>query len=281
MITDEITKIDVQSIEALPTLPVYFNQIMATVEDERADADDLACIVERDAALSSKLLKLANSAYYGRSREVASIRDVIVTVGFEEIRSISLGCAVFESCAARVPVSYLEELWNHSLKSALASGVVCRAALAGDRSRVYLGTLLHDIGKLAFIYLQGNLYLEKLVEQHSGHPVTTQEEIAFGVDHASLGRWLAERWKFPPDLVEMIGNHHVPEAGNLQYPGLVAAVYLSDLITNADCIENLELDQPCSTRAALSILNIGYEELLPLAEKVTQMAVGKGLEARQ
>ena len=114
------------SVEALPTLPVVVSRVLQVVEDSESSAHDLVDIIQNDQAIAAKVLKVANSAYYGLPRQVTSIDHAVVLLGFETVRNLCLGVGVFRSF---VPYGLhqtldLERFWEHTIATGVCVALV-------------------------------------------------------------------------------------------------------------------------------------------------------------
>lgn len=268
---EEIRK-RVRSLDEIPTLPAFFTKLMETIENDRASVRDLANIVGEDPALASKILKLANSAYYGRFKKVATAEQAVATVGFNEIKTISLSIGVFGSFSDRISNECLMSFWVHALTTATAIRCLGDRGQESTIDKLYFGGLLHDIGKLVLTLLFGDEYLSI----SSSAPIKCrapldQEKDTFGANHGQVGKWLAERWHFPNELGEIIAYHHYPRKSGLLRPRSIASVYLGDFIAHSagslETIDREEMD-PLLLHT-IELLEIRDDELLDVCSKVS------------
>ncbi|MBW1980686.1 MAG: HDOD domain-containing protein [Deltaproteobacteria bacterium] len=260
----------IRRLEEVPTLPHSFTMILNTIEDEDSTVKDLADIIAKDQALCSKILKMANSAYYGRFRNVATIEQAVIVVGFNEVRSASLTISVYDSFSSVVPAEVLEDFWIHVLTSAAA------VRLLGDRGqeihpeKVYIGALLHDIGKLALHSILGDAYFTVVQEARSrGQADHEAEKEAYQLHHGQVGGWLAERWHFPAELMELIAQHHSPFAASVVRPKGVATVYLANKLAHqATAGEENIWPFDGGSKEAMAVLQLDSEELAEMCGAV-------------
>ena len=252
----------IRRLEGVPTLPTFFNKIVETIADDRTSSKDLAETISKDQALTAKILRLANSAYYGRFREISTVEQAVTIVGFNEVKSVSLSVAVFGSFSRQLPLQILENFWVHALSCATAVKAIGDRGQEMSLEKVYFAGLLHDIGKLALNLLFGSDYLS-IIDQatQEGCSDHEAEEKAYGVHHAQVGEWLAERWHFPTDLIESIAYHHQPSKTGLIRPKVVAMVYLANCISKQPGIRD-ETDTPAepSWQEVLDLLEVKDEE---------------------
>ena len=139
---------EVMARKNLPTIPTVLAKILQLVDAETASGKELIAVVERDQALTGKLLRLANSAFFGQSRRVATIPRAVVLLGFSTVRNLALSVKVWETLGAGVARSRLEELWRHAVAVAMATKALATRLRAGDPEEAFTAGLLHDVGRL-------------------------------------------------------------------------------------------------------------------------------------
>ncbi|MFB3819758.1 MAG: HDOD domain-containing protein [Candidatus Methylomirabilales bacterium] len=229
----EETRRLVQRVVDLPTLPAVIPRIMRLVEDPHSSAVDLARVIASDQSLASRILRLANSAFYGFRREIVSIDHAVVLLGFETVKSIVLAATVFETLGEGDVVSSFnrEQFWLHVLATATAAKRIARARRLPDPEAAFVGGLLHDIGKVVLDRFFYQRYAQA-AQEAARHPCLIREaEVAhFSVHHAEVGRWLVERWRFPASLVESVAYHHRPGGAGSHAWSVTAVVHLADIL---------------------------------------------------
>lgn len=195
----------------LPTLSVILDNILQMAGDDRTSARDLAEFIQQDQAIAHKILRLANSAYYGLARKVDSITRAITIIGFNEVVSLTLGMGMFSTLGGRTSQSGLDMrgLWLHSI----ACGSVCR--MLGTRmgheepNRLFICGLLHDTGKVLLAAHFPSEYAPVLDDAANRKTALQRvEREHLGLDHADVGGLLMEQWHFPPSLVLPCRHHH-------------------------------------------------------------------------
>jgi len=195
----------------LPTLPVVVARVLEVVEDTHSSASDLVDIIQNDQAIASKVLKVANSAYYGLAKQVRSIGHAVVLLGFETVRNLSLGVGVFRSF---LPYGLqqaldLERFWEHTIATGVCARMLWHQLKREDSEEVFLAGLIHDIGRLAFLSIQPKQYGVVLRKaRRAGRPMVEAEQEEFGGTHAELGALLCGRWSFSPGLTDPVRFHH-------------------------------------------------------------------------
>lgn len=223
----------IMNVEEFPTLPQIITRIMEACEDENVSVDDLAKIVSNDPSICSRILKLANSAYYGYLRKVNTISKAITILGFETIKTLSISASVFDSFK-KIRSNYNFnrcQFWLHSIGVGAIAKMVCRHTHNRNIEVAFLNGLLHDIGKLFFESYYDPQFEDvmKLVTVNRCSIYDAEMKV-FGVTHDEVGGWLADRWKFPPDLVYPIQYHHDLKKCPEEYAVYGAMVQIADHI---------------------------------------------------
>lgn len=214
------------AIDALPTIPETLARILRLTDDPDAGAAHLAAVIRTDAPLSANLLRLANSVYYRRSREVMVVADAVNLLGFRVVRQVAISASVVSvfgrEASRRGGALAYREVWRHGISTAALARHLAPAAGLGDLELAFTGGLLHDLGKFVLNLHSRQEYDDVLAARHESHRELAEEErLAFGFDHAELGAAMGTAWSFPGDLVACCADHHVrPRAGGL--PTLIA-----------------------------------------------------------
>ena len=198
----------IQEIEHLPTLPQVVMRVLAMAESPRISAIELSKAM--DQSLAAKVLKLANSAYYGvrSSRNINSIHHAIVLIGFEAVKEVILTTSFFHTFHDSRDVQALQPLWEHSLECALISKRLAWMYRYDSLDEAYLSGLTHDIGRLVIQQYFPDQYREIEHKKEQGMEMLAAEKDVLDVTHAEIGGKVAERWSFPPNLVDAIYHHH-------------------------------------------------------------------------
>jgi putative nucleotidyltransferase with HDIG domain len=225
----------VSQIQNLPTPPAVFGQINSVISDPDASAYDVACIISEDPALSAKILKLTNSTIYGIPRTVTNVKQAVVILGLEVVKSLVISASVFEMFSKNdtLDEEYLDYFWRHSLTVALMARIISRQ----ERFSSYLNAemafsagMLHDIGKLIIV--------AELRERHqnvmsllAGNSLLSEfdaEKDVFGFTHADIGAYLCARWNLPEPLCRAIARHH--DEATVASDTWVALIHLSNYL---------------------------------------------------
>jgi putative nucleotidyltransferase with HDIG domain len=207
-----ITEADVAAaVRTLPTLPQVVMELIASLGDDDCDIDRVARSIARDPAITAKTLRLANSSFYGLSRQVHSIEQAITILGFSAVRNIAsttglvAGVSKLGAAAGEADV---RAFWRHSLACAVAARELA-PLLQASAAVAYTCGLLHDVGKLLLMTRFSAPYAQVLGSPaYLNQPGVAAEQAALGVDHAQLGALMAQQWQLPEDMQDAIACHH-------------------------------------------------------------------------
>jgi putative nucleotidyltransferase with HDIG domain len=253
----------INKINNLPTLPDVVHKIVTLVQDENTSAKDLCKLISYDQAISLRLLKVANSAYYGFLREVSTIQHAVVILGFDEVKRLSLGIAMFNFMQRTGDETSLvmDEFWKHSIGCSLAAKIICeKVGIEPDVTST--ASLLHDIGKVVLDNLFSKEY--RIVLERSRNEkvssIDVEKEI-LGFSHSDVGLWLCSKWKFPPSLILPIAHHHKVDEADQENILRVSVVHLADILSKkADIGNNGDNAIPLFQKTAQENLRIKEEE---------------------
>lgn len=196
-------------IKVIPTLDSIVNRVFLVLGNNNSSFNDLSEVVKYDHAISSKIISIANSAYYSRGIEIFNLQRAMLTIGFEEVRSIVSCILLMEGIMKMLKLKEedLLDLWKHSVEVASAARLLAERLRIEDPQKAYTASLLHDIGKIVF-YLAVPNYGEILKERKGAGDVVALERDRFGIDHQETGWIIAVKWKFPHDFARVIRDHH-------------------------------------------------------------------------
>ncbi len=222
----------IRDVDSLPTLPTVVTQINELVESPKASAADINRIISNDLALSSRILKLANSTFYGFSRKIGSIGHAVVSIGFNALRNAVLSAFVFKAFDARdLPFGY-RDFWIHSIGVAVASQALARRRGLSDTEDAFMCGLLHDCGKVALHQFARDHYAAVLAKVREDDCLLLDAELAvLDTTHAQVGGMLMEEWRLPERMVDVISNHH--RWTESSHPQLCACTHAADVLVRA------------------------------------------------
>jgi HD-like signal output (HDOD) protein len=226
---------------SLPTLPVIINNIIVKAKSENTTPEDLARFISNDQALSARVLKIANSPYYGLPRKIDSITRAIIVIGFKEIISIALGSGIFRLLTPKDKDGLIDvnDLWRHSIGVGFASKQVGKATGKHMEESTMLVGLLHDVGKIIFLLYFMADYAEVLVKHNTdGTPLNVVENELMEIDHAEMAYLLMKQWNFPDSISIPIRYHHAIDQCPAEHLTRALMVNAADYICHASGIGN-------------------------------------------
>ncbi len=259
------------------TSPDIFRKVMTVAEDEKASVNDLKAVIEHDPVIVSRVLSMANGAYFWFPRQINSISQAILVLGFNMVKTLAVSTSIFTGLSSNNRRS-VNALWNHSFIVGMASGLIAKESMAVDNDSAFITGLLHDIGRVVLFQLFGGEYLK--VSGASREGLLLREEKAFGATHPEVGGWLAERINLPEACVRSIAFHHNPSEcpvdktdPAMEY--LPHVVYLADFIVS-DTGDGIDSDCEASQNHAWVLKSIGmgnkiFDILEEVKERVEEM----------
>lgn len=213
-------------IRDIPSLPDVVTRILAVISKPTTPASEIARLISYDPGLTSKVLRMVNSAAYGFQRQISSIQHGIMILGFNNVRGLVLSASIFKLFEGHTHPGGLNhnEFWEHSMSTAIASRILAKKLRVPDADDIFSAAMLHDIGKVVLdIYFQQDYQMvlghasRSSLPMH-GQPFYEMEQRLLGITHTSIGSFLATKWKLPVTFTEVIQFHHEPEkAQNCQH----------------------------------------------------------------
>lgn len=252
----------VNKVEDMKVLPEIINKIIVLTDDPDSTVHDMEEVILQDQVLTTKILRLANSAYYGYARKISTISQATVLLGFQAIKGIALASTVRTYLMDELRGYSLEknELWSQSQTCAIVSRFIAKSIKYYNPEEAYIAGLLRDIGKTILNQHMEKEYMEVLLKMEEGNiSFLDAEREVLGFGHAEIGEKIAEKWNLPKDLVEAIGYHHTPELANIN-PILVSIVHIADAITMMMGV-GLGLDGLSYSLSPIAIDNLNLDEL--------------------
>lgn len=230
---EKLKNIIIDKINSIPTIPHVLRRLIPLLQNENVPIDDIQQIISMDIAISSRLLKVANSAYYGLMKQVTSVRQALHVLGMRQVKSLALGIAVLETMkrvSGRQTLDF-RDLWLHSIGCGIASTMLCELAGGLDRESTFTVAMLHDMGKIPLNGLFPDDYARVIECRDRGRSLSEAEREVFGIDHGDVGGWLCDIWKFPSFLSEPIQGHHNPLPSSSLTSLLTATVVVADFLS--------------------------------------------------
>jgi len=248
-------RISISQIKDLPTIPLVLTRILDLVEDHNSTIQDLERAILSDQSITAKVLRLANSAFYGFPKKITTISKAIILIGFNSVKNIAIGVSVFAAFQHRDGKG-AEEIasgWAHAVAVAYGAKMLATKFGYAKPEEAFVGGLLHDIGKMILIhsnYEQYSCVLEATAA--AGESQLAIERELLGGTHPEIGQILGVQWQLPDSLIACIHLHHTPDQVS-RHQELVRIVSLSNRLAHDESISPEEVALPAYSGGALSL----------------------------
>ncbi len=218
------------TVESLPTLPKTYREVMAVTNREDASAMLVAKALEKDPALSLKVLQVVNSVTFGLRQRIASVQQAVSYLGLELIKGIVLTAEIFQSAERAKPQGFsLERFQDYSIRVGRLAADFGKARGIGEEA--FTAGLLHDVGKLVLSMKQAGLFTEALLRiAETGDDAEQVEREMLKVTHSDAGAYLLWTWGIPYPIVECVAFHHATHLARGGANELVAVVHAAEAL---------------------------------------------------
>lgn len=255
------------TLNKIPSLPTAVRDIISSFDNADIEIHELAEKISQDQNLSAKILRLANSPFYGLPRQVGSIPNAVVVLGFSTVRSLALAAGI----AGVFPASSATFSWPGYWKRSMVAAVYARAlakCLKLNLETAFTAGLFHDIGLAALAFGAPQQLAQAQAAAGTGD-LLAAERALLGFDHAMLGGEVASHWRFPPDIELAIRHHHGAAAGAGEPLVLVTHTAFLLSMAEADGVEpDVEACLPQSLRLALGLEPEQIRGCMPKKEEI-------------
>ncbi|MEI6258949.1 MAG: HDOD domain-containing protein [Deltaproteobacteria bacterium] len=218
-------------VKSFPSMPAAALKLLALLKDENSSNAQIEQILRYEPGLTANILKITNSAFFGLPKQIGSIRQSILMIGWKKLIQI-----VLTSCVNAIidkPVQGYElspgDLWQHSIAVSVASEIMVKELNLSVSEEVFTAALLHDVGKMVLGRYVKNDIVAIDREELQDVPFEQVERRIFGIDHAEIGANILRRWSFPPSMVTAVRWHHDPD-GAPKTSQLIDVVHLADVL---------------------------------------------------
>jgi len=204
-----------KSLRDLPALPVIVARVLKETENQDVSAHNIEKLLGSDQALASKVLRVVNSAYYGLSGQITSLSQAVMILGMPQVRNLVLSVSAISTMKPKSPRQHetLKLFWLHAFGTAAATQIIAqqKRMKVNDMEALFLGGLLHDIGRL-FLYSMFTQTYDQVIKYAEDKQITaTQAEFKLlGLNHSQIGATMGTTWKLPQSLVDLIARHEGP-----------------------------------------------------------------------
>ncbi len=229
---------DIVDVRSVPVLPELADHVIRMALEEDVSVARLAGLIEKDQALTARILSVANSSYYKRSRDICTVRDAVVVIGIDSVRTLALGVSVLDIFPTEKDTGLdYKDFWRHCMACGLFAEALMESTSRELSAKAFCAGLLHDIGKLVLDRMHPHDYARVLQEAREGiRPLMEIEEEHLGTNHAEIGRDVLAYWKLPQVYQEGIWCHHGPVkvTGDEQYR-ISGIVHIANILAHMTC----------------------------------------------
>ena len=261
----DLEKIILDTID-IPSLPTVAVKALELINSGSSSVDELEKIISRDQSFSSRLLRIANSPYYGMNRRIDTISSGVMLIGFNTMKSLVIAASLKDM--HRKFGLFEQKLWEHSLGVSVASSILGKVSKMSPSEEALVAGLIHDVGKTVLNNSMPDKYaiITQKVHEESARYTEVEEEY-LGYNHCDVGGLIARKWKLPKNLEMVIQYHHtetLPAFEDNAYEALCQIVNVADAL----CLsQSIGMKGPDNIQVPYSILGLGesgYNKVLEL-----------------
>ncbi|MDI9403500.1 MAG: HDOD domain-containing protein [Limnohabitans sp.] len=259
----------VKQLSHIATLPEVTLGIIDLVENPQSSARDLNALIARDPALSARILKVVNSAFYGLPRQIGSIDRAISLLGLNAVKNIAIAASLAKlfkggSLCDRFDA---KDLWSHSIAVATSARLLAREAGMKSLDEAFLAGLMHDIGIMVELQTDRVRLTQVFRDMQfdgDGHATIDfrlVERAVFGADHGDFGEALCEEWKFPRSLALACGHHHDPREAPAESRQIPWLIFVADRIATEGEGFRMDILDRAVRAEALEALGLSFAQV--------------------
>ncbi len=237
----EFTRIEKKLVQfqSLPTLPEVYGKVRDAIANPNINASELGDIIRIDQGIATSVLRIANSAYYGFTKQIDSISKAISLLGFQAIHDFVLSVSMiglFPAEDSDMSQFDLRGYWEHSIAVAIASRIIANTVHAPQPETAFIAGLIHDIGRLMLMRIETQRFYRTIEVAINDNIFLLDSEVQeFGFTHNEVGAMLAKKWNLPNILSDSITYHHMPVASSDEAKLTVSIVHIADALIRALC----------------------------------------------
>jgi len=224
-----------EKIKDLPTLPSVYFKLNQLLKDKQASIEKVAHIIELDPAMSSRILRLVNSAFYGVRSESNSISHAVMILGFNAVKNAVVSVAILDtfSYKDRYENFDITEFWRHAVSVAVLSKQLAERSRLVAPEDAFIAGLLHDIGKIimAKYFKEDFGKVWKTMQKKKCNFADAEQEVA-SIDHVQIGAYLVRKWQLPEPIIQAIAGHHYYMSSS-ESTGMIESLMLADALSNS------------------------------------------------
>lgn len=267
-------------IEWLPSPNPNLCRAISLMCDRDSDIKPVEDLLESDPALSSQVMRFANSSFYGFRSGIKEIKKAILVLGLKEIKNICLTVALLQQFHSQktAPSFNNAAFWHHSILTAIiASELAMKYVPSISREEIYILGLIHDIGRLAMAIYLPELFEKSIQNATECHTDVYEAEKTLGVTHCELGYIIAKKWGMPASFAAVMLSHHETQqikAYPVETALIIMAEQLSNALSNINASNQIESTAiPLRCKNAAEFLNIIREDYMELLKTLPDMNV--------
>jgi HD-like signal output (HDOD) protein len=210
---------ELDKVKELSTPPTILNEILVLLEKTDVSYKELSDIILKDPAITTRLLRIANSSFYGFPKEVTTINQAVMVMGVNAVKYFILSITVFNHLLAKKQKNKInqKQLWIHFLEVAVASKKIAEAINYELPEEAYVAGLLHDLGLILLETYLPDEYYQVVQRTAGGKQICEAEREVFGIDHQEVAGVISKRWNMPDRLIQPMNNHHLEKEEEIEH----------------------------------------------------------------
>lgn len=260
----------VRSFRGTVSPPVMYLRLNDAINHPDSSLAMIGRIIGEDSALTARLLRLVNSPFYGFPQRIDTISDAVFLVGSHQVRDLALVTTMMNSFNG-IPKELVDtqEFWLHSLACGVAAKVLGEEMGVSDLERLFLLGVMHDIGRLVMYHVLPQKAVKMLQRTKAdGVTLLQAEKEALGFSHADIGKILADEWRLPGSIQEVVLYHHLPGWAKV-FPTETAIIHVADVLTHVARIGSSgEPYVPMLRKESWDLIGIPRSSIVPLIERI-------------
>jgi len=271
---NESSKDFVKNIKNLPTIPVVASEILSLFNDDMLSLEKLEAIVERDPAVSAKILSLANSAFFGFQVKTYTISSAMMRIGFSAVKNVAVAISLMTMLddGRHGKAFDYNRIFNHSVSVGFAASHISKNLKLDSGDESLMIGMLHDLGYLVLNRYFSERYEEVLSAFNKETTLLSAEKKVLDFTHADIGMWFAEGWKLPDAVLDVNLFHHTPSMAR-RNEKQVAVIHIADYLTAKNIISPIEKNPnyPLDP-SSLEILGVADGDLKEMEKSLSGIA---------